>query len=308
MSEAPNGAAVSSHSRLWPRRWVVAVSLSVGTVMAGGTAAVAVLLRTATGDLAFASAGADFVTVAAAAGHLALFSIAIGTLTMAVIEAAKRLTPIRGLMFRSLLNRELRISNNISGISPAEVLTQEQLRGSQWRTSQRFSRLAWFDVGVEQLVAQVGAIAESQLDAVLELIRRDVDEPEPIEASVVGMLLGYADATALVGWARRQMASRSTTLHHPGDVERDMRELAALLRGLLDRELNRLHIVLGGTWRWALRVCSCALAGILAVSILSLAQAQLAVSLLALPVAIVVGGFFSWLARDVVAGLERFRR
>jgi hypothetical protein len=79
------------------------------------------------------------------------------------------------------------------------------------------------------------------------------------------------------------------------------------MRAQLDLELNQLQIQIGNRWRRLVRTVSSVTAALLATGILVLSGVDPEVTVGLIVSAFLVGGFFSWLSRDAVAAIERWR-
>jgi hypothetical protein len=267
----------------------------------------------------------DLQSVAGTAGAIVAFAAAVGSLTMATVEAVKRLTPARALFFRFLLDRILTTPGEGT---PADLIAGARVLGgvrdARITRITRVTQLAWFDVPVEQFIAQLSAIAEQQLEQFARLVVIRNGTPRVQEQSgndapfeVLAMLLGYASADELTTWADKQLAEMPKDEGQPtkGDqndgesaVRRGRSLLETALRAQLELELDRIHIVLGTSWRWVLRAASSLIAGIIAAAVLIAGGVGVGLVVSITAVAVVIGGFFSWMARDVVAIIERLRQ
>ncbi len=94
-----------------------------------------------------------------------------------------------------------------------------------------------------------------------------------------------------------------------GQMQIPQREnLEGIMRDALHLELDRLQIVLGGRWRRLLWYISCTASAALAGGVLIGSDVHLVAAVELAAIAFFVGGFFATLSRDVVAGVERWRR
>jgi hypothetical protein len=222
---------------------------------------------------------------AGAAGRLLLFAVTAGVLAMAVVEAMKSLTPLRGLVHRTVIDRMLQWR----WTSPShEILDMVRGRsGTSARGGAVFGDTAWFDVPLGQLMAQLAALAERDIDALPSAATGG--EPrflsllvDPIELASVGATDGS---------------------------ERDAAEAAeTALRAVVEARLHRLNASLAYAWREVIRATSAVVAGGVGAVLLLTAGAGAGVVATGALACVFVGGPASWLARDLLGVAERWRR
>jgi hypothetical protein len=197
--------------------------------------------------------------------HLVESTGAVGLLTMTVVEAAKRLAPIRGRFHCRRLERILGKS------------AMEELRTDGGNQAAKVRDLSWFDVPLEHLIGQINGIAQERLG------REDASGPS--RSQLVASLIGPPEGS-----------EQSTT-----PVRAD--PLAQL-----ELSLDAIQLVLGTEWRRWVRRSSIAVSGLIATGLQVQSGLRPDVSVLLVIVTAVSGGFFAWVARDIVATLERWRR
>jgi hypothetical protein len=79
------------------------------------------------------------------------------------------------------------------------------------------------------------------------------------------------------------------------------------VRFFVEQHLNLIHVRLKERWRRRVRIAAVAVAGLAGLLTVSLSNLGPAAKVSAVFAAVVWGGFFSWLARDIVALIERRR-
>lgn len=241
--------------------------------------------------------GSALGTFTATASGLVGFSAAIGLLTMAVVEVAKRLMPLRGYFQRWRLNALFGYD-----LSP---LALSSSFGNHRTLPYGRSSSAWFDVPADQLVAQLGALVEPRLDRLLITLSAEPGSygaGQALPDYLLLALLGFWSDKEFGELVRREPERRSRS------EDSRLDQLDATVRGELERSLDRLHLAIESDWRLFVRALACAVAAALGAVILATdgPPNPLWVIVLAIGTS-VVAGFFSWLARDVVAVITSFR-
>jgi hypothetical protein len=241
-------------------------------------------------------------SVAAVGSHLLIFTATVGIVTMAVLEALKRLIPVRGYFHRwqieySLGNKGLAAITSLLSPPPSALgFTDPQSSISviggppNLISGSRASApaLSWFDVPVEQLTAQIGTLAQQELD--LSSTGRSSEAGGPI-------LKGPSLIDALVGVP----VMKGLTTDGPETN-------VASLRPQIEIRLDALQVDIGSRWRRVVRLAACIVATGITISVLLFSSVSIAIAIAVVVTTFFVGGFFAWLARDVVAGIERWRR
>jgi hypothetical protein len=292
------------------------------------------LLATA-GALAFAvhslvrnSGSGDFLGqlahVAAAGGHIVGFAAAVGLVSMAVVEATKRLFPVRGY-FHSAALRQCLGKNGFATlvVSVTAPLSAEITRMvgpglltpamREFRVDRSVSELALFNAPLEQLIGQIAALSQQQLDRVLYPTSATSPSSPMGGATPSPSSAGATPTEAASERAKGDTDLLDAILRFPigllvtarGDSKSDSFE--GNMRAQLDLELNQLQIQIGNRWRRLVRTVSSVTAALLATGILVLSGVDPEVTVGLIVSAFLVGGFFSWLSRDAVAAIERWR-
>jgi hypothetical protein len=210
--------------------------------------------------------------VASAWSRIVGFTAAIGLITMAAVETVKRLLPVRGYFYRAQLIDLIGFDWNDKSQTTTHVVAKS---------------LAWFDVPLEQLIGQIGALAQTELDRWLF----------PPATNAVG------DNVLLAAIVQERFPKLPPVPQSVSDRE----NLEADLRAELEVQLDRLQIIWGGRWRRTIRYTSCVAAGGIASGVLAGSGVAPFIAVEVGITTFFVGGFFSWLARDIVAGVERWR-
>jgi hypothetical protein len=302
--------------------WIVIVPSALLLLLAAGVVPVWYVIHL-TGQRY--SIGGLLERYAGTAVDLVTFTGSIGLLTMAVVEAAKRLMPLRGLFQYSRL-QGLLLPVNVTALAYSPSL------GSARLGSSRLATVSWFDVPADQLIAQISAIVEPGLERFLIALPVAGNDRDLVPVDhLLPALLGFASGDELTRWAfghleavsvtsrstptsegRSPRGSRRTPDTQAPDQDRADRfrrdQLELILRTELEHSLDRLHITIGSDWRRFLRVLSCLVAGGLAAGVVGTQDRinPLTAALVAVGSAL-IAGFFSWLARDLVAIVGRLR-
>jgi hypothetical protein len=316
MSTHPESA--TARRSVW---WIVAVPSALLLLLTGGVVPIWYVIHL-TGRYGI---GGQLERYAGTAVDLVTFTGSIGLLTMAVVEVAKRLMPLRGFFQR------WRLQGLLTQVDVGAFAYPPSLGRARARST-RLGTISWFDVPSDQLVAQISAIVEPELDRFLITLTVAGSQPDsmPVD-SLLPALLGFADGDELTQWSFEKLEAISATsqstptpegrgkkgLRGAPDTE-DAEQIRlerfrrdrfdSILRTELERSLDRIHIAIGGDWRRFLRVLSCLVAGGLAAGVVATQDRidPLTATLVAIGSAL-VAGFFSWLARDLVAIVGRFR-
>jgi hypothetical protein len=245
---------------------------------------------------------ADLGRLETAAFQILLFSIAVGIIAMAVLEVLKRLTPIRALYHLWTLSNHL-------GRGPAEFLGDVVSHGRR--------RTAPFDLPIEQLTAQLGAALDQITSSVITLpiVWDPVNEsglfsevPSPLTQSRFDLINAVAGRPFFVFHSSPSTPSGdgpSTTSKDGADPQRDME---GVLRAALDSGLDNLQLSIGSGWKRLVRLSAAIISAIAALTVSVLNNVSVTAMLVSVVGAFILGGFFAWLSRDIVAVLERWRQ
>lgn len=208
--------------------------------------------------------------------------VAAGFASMAVIQVAKSLLGLRGLY----QHRQLLIWFG-GHKDPAyhELLKALNLLGHSLR--------GIFDLPIEQLSAQISAAADFALTDpdryerfLSSLTGTGIAPPRPPAAPEVGpALVAPETAAPTVGPDSDQM-----TLHY-----------------YVRASIDRLQATIGYRWRNYVRSTAMWLSGLFGIAIVEASRVTGLERGLDILAALLVGGFFSWLARDITASIERLR-
>jgi len=260
--------------RIYP--WLVGLAaLAVVTIVVPLTLGLGFISRRAAGIYPRQiSATASF------AWHALLLTVGLGIVAMAVVECIKRLIPVRGLFH----NRELR--SYLGRTSFVMMLEQMPVRGD---------RLSWLDAPAEQVFAQIGAFADRAFVKVVEPELDKTQDPRHDRNYIWRLFLN-------------SLIHSESDGNRPLSVQLGPDLSAEELRSQVDSALDRLQVMIAARWRRILRLTSCVMAALLALVVVLYSPAGFGVALLTVAAAFTVGGFFSWFARDVAAGVERWRR
>ncbi|WP_217181079.1 hypothetical protein [Streptomyces sp. AC495_CC817] len=238
-------------------------------------------------------------------GQLALLPVVYlmaGLFACATIEVAKRLFSARGVFFRE----SIRIWLGDAAFD--EVAAQLRMGSVRRGPSSMHAAAADFDVPLEQLMARVAVVLERAVDRPLAyrgLSKRLLFAVDDVrdqrfdalrEALQVRDNLRLTDSDVDPRRARSQ-ADDAVVVLWP-EVEREVALHA-------QEELNGFQLAVARRWRMSVTLWSLALAGVASLLIaLFIAPGVVLVAGLTAPF---VGGFLSWVLRDVSAGVERWR-
>jgi hypothetical protein len=140
--------------------------------------------------------------------------------------------------------------------------------------------LAWFDVPREQFIAQLASLAE------IELARHE-----------------FARSAAEPAGGRFAVRPKKST-NKPSAANMEDAEA----RANIEIQLDAFEASLAFRWQRMLRLSACALAGACGLVTATFSGADIGAVAVSTGAAFVFGGFFAWLARDLVAVVEGWRR
>ena len=235
--------------------------------------------------------------VAKAAGHVLILMLALGIVTMAVLETVKRLLPVRGYFHRRELQTYLREDGFFSLVRDVGIPS---------------NNLTWFDTSAEQLFAQISVLADQHLANIIRSGEDDRESHSLEESSSIAesktflaSLIGHEVPKVREAGNSRGVATEASMRAAAQIV---LPQPAEYLRPQIDTALDRLQIFIVGKWRRMLRLASCVTAALLALVVIAYSPVGFGVALATVFGAFAVGGFFAWFARDVTAAIERWRR
>lgn len=226
-------------------------------------------------------------TGALAAGLIGV-SAAAGVASMATLQVVKSLLGVRGLyQRRQLLGWFSREPFGDSGT--AEFLKALGAVGTNDGQALRYL----YDLPIELICAQVSGAADVALA-----------EPERFRA-FLGSLAGEGAVSDAV-------TARKTGHESPGAQQTDSapaNEADAELRlsHYVRTGIDKLQVSVGHRWRTYIRATAVWLSGLAGIAIVEVSHPPAQERGLYILSAVLVGGFISWFARDVVAAVERLR-
>lgn len=243
---------------------------------------------------------------------IASLTLAVGFLTMALVEATRRLLPIRGWVQAHLFNQIVGVSTDDTQ-SPADRVTSARAFNPKTARRDRPSTVAWFDVPVEQLTAQIEIVADKETSTIIESLRA-TDFVQQLTLGIVSLLLGFPSNLDFAVWAAIQAGKYETDSKNylreisADDPDARLRELESTLTTQIELELNYIQRTIGDTWRRFVRLSACIIASLITAAILIVGDSGFLLVLFTSVAIGVLGGFFSWVARDLLAIIERQRR
>jgi len=254
-------------------------------------------------------------------------SIAIGVLTMAVIQMVRMTYPVRGIFHGRRVRAWLRAgivpearSNNKSEVSspqrdPVAGAVSELLKLAVTSDSR-----ALFDLSIEQLCGQMAAAIDPVLDAPTE------------QRELLGGLAGESGmddvnryVTAWENWRDRLKGSKSQSsggnmqrlsepskgnsqaTSEPSEIDIKFLDARNAVSRRIHRNIDGFQILVSTNWKRMLRIGAVIIAGVL--SCYGTAEITDVRSRLFFVFAGgIMGGFIATVARDIVAGIEKLRR
>jgi hypothetical protein len=229
-------------------------------------------------------------------GQLVAFSLLCGGVSFATLEIFKRLVGIRGLFQR----RQTRIwlDERTGGNGQAaldELLTAIGLRGvATTRQALPSGELRVFNLPTEQLAAQVSGAADVALTT---------PEPSRYQWLISGLTGNPFKPASAEGRGRQSDQSQSS---------RDSQSLPGENYQLAQRVqagVDQLQISLGERWRRYIQGAALWISGAYGIGLVQGAVSHpYAAEARYVLAALIIGGPFAWIARDLAAVIERFRR
>jgi hypothetical protein len=222
-------------------------------------------------------------TPTAQATSILWFAVITGLCSMALLETAKRLASLRGFYqerqisawFRSRASRMILEQDPFVQLLRAMGAQDRGVRlGDSYILENRY-RHRLFNLPIEQLVAQIRLAADVA-----------IVNPQQHRALLV----------ALAG-------SESLWLDVEDNSVQQL-ELAHQVRAGIDA----LQISIGESWRRYVRALAVSISGLVGLLLASFAGIEGRAGEIYVLASLVLGGFFAWLARDLTAAVERWRR
>jgi hypothetical protein len=241
------------------------------------------------------------------------FAAAVGVASAGIIQVGKQMFGVRGIVQRTWVLRwietrsteeplwkdwrerhpEISINVTVAALADAQrqlaptELQKALLGGLSAHELQRV-----FDLPVEQLCAQIGAAADLAMS-----------EPQDY-AELLLALTGPA-------WLKEidSLAPPANVVN--GRIVRRRSEdntAYALVAQAARAGVDMMQISLGQRWQRGVRWAAIYVSGLLGVAAAFLLHGSVVAQVLLVAAALILGGFFSWLTRDLVAIVERVRR
>ena len=231
---------------------------------------------------------------------LLLFSAAMGVVGMTFVEMGKRMLLVRGAYHESCVRDVFGphvLAALVDPLGYGSLEHDEDNAGQRSAWLDRESERRRLDIPLEQLSAQVGDVAEALLARLARAPLRTAtgagDRPSRDVAMTVELCgpLGLTLLERLDGHWTEESADRAVTE----------------LRTVVLASLDRFQVVVGGRWRTSVQLAAASTTALLTVPAVGLMEVGPATKTVATCLAFVVGGVVSWVARDVMALLERLR-
>ena len=257
-----------------------------------------------------------------------------GTASMAIVQVAKNLFNLRGLYQERQIRQWLAdrgsdhdyrsFSQLLEGLglkaasqvpnkgeaqpTPDTGTTSPQTTKWRWPSdADRAEVRRFFGLPIEQLTPQIGAVAElaSAEGNRLALLKSLAGKSGWPKIDQFAARTSGPSPTPAAGQPAAQTGGQPVAQTGQEDEEVELRlELAHLIRGGLDQ----LQVSIGERWRHYARATAAWLSGALALIMSYVVHLSPGVRTVSVLSALILGGFFSWLARDLVAVVERIRR
>lgn len=240
-----------------------------------------------------ATEGASGVeSLAAVLRSAVVISAATGLIALSIIQALKYLSSLRGWFHRNEVARYL---SSYGSKSPAWLELEAALGTTSLQTKdlgmyQQTRNLRYFfDLPLEQLTGQISAAAELALS-----------KPYDYQNLLKGLL--HPQGTEQLGIVI------DAGVPEPGEESALVIEARNHVGLLLQRAIDSMQIVIGHRWRWLLRALALCISFPIAVIGTQYAGIDGLDRAVVTILSTLLGGFFAWVARDVIAVIERLRR
>jgi hypothetical protein len=240
-------------------------------------------------------------SVSTQARDLLWFAVVCGLASFATIETLKRIAGIRGLFNRRQLEiwleertpqgrgADVALHELLDAMGLGDPVSQEQDEDASRGAVNRGDYKRVFNLPVEQLAAQISSAVDV---AVLS--------PERYR-SLIGTLIG-GEAGMKVAASLEQVKSADKRADDEGADDDRRFQLAQRVRAGVDQ----LQISLGERWRQYVQGAALWIAGLYGIGLAHAADRSTESRYVL--AALLLGGLFAWLARDVAAVIERMRR
>jgi hypothetical protein len=214
---------------------------------------------------------------------------AAGTIAMALLQVIKELTPLRRAFQHRWIDRwiDAQAAAAAKSVPPLTAIPSDA-KNSLVELATGGQANAFYDLPIEQLVAQVNAAAQVVLDypkdsESLLIVLSEGAPPDDVRS----ILEGTRPATAP---SQAYLDARSRVGHR------------------IQRNLDGVQIALGARWKFWMQVASITLStAVIEAAVLSTPQTTVGAALAALPIGI-VGGYLAPVTRDLVAALQNLRK
>ena len=222
----------------------------------------------------------------------------IGVLSMAVIQTAKDLFPVRCSFQRRYLRQWLGFKTRNAG----EAVSPSRAEQDLIRLATAGDESAFYDLAIEQLCGQITAAATVVLD--FPAMHRDLLTCLAAEADP-------DDRTALLQAAELGRAALDRVRTDAPDEYQRLVDARSRVTHQVQRSIDALQIAAGFRWRLTLQSAAFAISYLLTVAGMSLYRSPqtsaLASALVSVPLGL-VAGFLAPIAHDVVAIVSRARK
>jgi hypothetical protein len=280
-SSAPAAASQSADSN-------ISQSRLVRTLLAGAFPLAAIGVIVAFGLSVQLRGGRATSPTSALAAELIGVSVAAGIASMATLQVAKSLLGVRGLyQRRQVLGWFSREPFGDSGRT--EFLSALGAAG----TSDRQALHYLFDLPIELVCAQVSGAADIALS-----------EPERFQA-FLGSLAGEGAVSGVV--TARKPDDKSPDVPQKDSAPANRADAELQLSHYVRTGIDTLQVSVGYRWRTYIRATAVWLSGLVGIAIVEVSHPPAKERGLYILSAVLIGGFISWFARDVVAAVERLR-
>jgi hypothetical protein len=232
--------------------------------------------------------GRTITPPATLAAQLFGVSVVAGVASMATIQVVKSLLGIRGLyQWRQVAVWFERPPYGTKGFT--ELLKALGAVGTNDRHELRYL----FDLPIELVCAQVSGAADVAMA-----------DPQRFQ-TFLECLAGEGEVSRFK--KSKQADQNSLQSGQPGLPIRDDTDAQIRLSHYVRTGIDRLQVSVGYRWRTYIRATALWLSGLIGIAIVEVSHPPFRERGLYILASVLVGGFVSWFARDVVAAVERLR-
>ena len=232
-------------------------------------------------------------SAAAFAGRLVLLAVFVGVAAMASVQFWKAVFHPRGAFHAAQLDKLFGDdTDRILGVEAPKSVRESRAEIHPGLVRRRYL----LDNPTEVVMGQIRSTAD------YILLR-----PEGFD-SAIAKLAGPAGAGAAASYAAARAAhAANDDSEKKATTAGPVNDALVALRFYVEQHLNVVHTMLRERWRHRVRIAGAAVAGFIGLIAISLVKLDAVSTMSVFVAATIWGGFFSWLARDLVSVVERAR-